>query len=231
MKSKGLSDESIKPLSISNKMFNPSVNYVRTKARVEFKGDCLKQEKITFNRGKIGNIYFVHKKQTFNSSSYPTLENCLFDAVKLTKPVVDAGLYKYSGCGIRFDRKGYYSIGNETGRNIIIFGVDMSLSRHIDNKEKDIWNLGKSPTQGWEHTLIAEKLYSVNFTKEDTKFCLSLHYNGANSHLFVNGTEIIKFKVKNSEIATYPLCLGNISKDRSVDNRKKNWTKRLCLWF
>ena len=53
------------------------------------------------------------------------------------------------------------------------------------------------------------------------KFCLSLHYNGANSYLFVNGTEIFKFKAKDSEIVATPLCLGNISKDFSVDNMKK----------
>ena len=64
-------------------------------------------------------------------------------------------------------------------------------------------------------------MYSINFTKENTKFCLSLHYNGVNSYLFVNGTEIIKFKAKDSEIVAYPLCLGNISKDFSVDNMKK----------
>ena len=62
----------------------------------------------------------------------------------------------------------------------------MSSSPHIDNKKKDILILGKGPTQGLEHTLTAEKLYSINFTKENTKFCLSLHYNGANSYLFVN---------------------------------------------
>ena len=68
-------------------------------------------------------------------------------------------------------------------------------------------------------------MYSINFTKENTKFCLSLHYNGANSYLFVNGKEIIKFKAKDSEITAYPLCLGNISKDGSVDNMKKSGLK------
>ena len=97
-------------------------------------------------------------------------------------------------------------------RNVIISGVDMSSSPHIDSKKKDILILGEGPTQGLEHTLTAEKLYSINFTKENTKFCLSLHYNGANSYLFVNGTKIIKFKAKDSEIKAYPLCLGNISK-------------------
>ena len=131
-KSKGLSDESIKLPSTSNKMLNPSVDYVGTKARVKFNGNCLKQEKITFNHGKIVNIYIFYEINDYrNISSHPTLENCFFGAVKLTKHV---GLYKYSGYGIRFDRKGYYSIGNDISGNVIIFGVDMSLSPHIDNK-------------------------------------------------------------------------------------------------
>ena len=69
--------------------------------------------------------------------------------------------------------------------------------------------------------LSAEKMYSINFTEQDKRFCLILHYNGANSYLFVNGKEIMKFKAKDSEIVTTPLCLGNISKDWSVDNINK----------
>ena len=65
-------------------------------------------------------------------------------------------------------------------------------------------------------------MYSINFTVTKKKFCLSLHYNGANSYLFVNGTEIYKFKAKDSEIVATPLCLGNISKDWSTDNMKNN---------
>ena len=63
-------------------------------------------------------------------------------------------------------------------------------------------------------------MYRINFTVTKKKFCLSLHYNGANSYLFVNGTEIYKFKAKDSEIVTTPLCLGNISNvyDFSVDH-------------
>ena len=64
-------------------------------------------------------------------------------------------------------------------------------------------------------------MYLINFTMAKKKFCLSLHYNGANSYLFVNGTEIYKFKAKDSEIVATPLCLGNISKDWSTDNMKK----------
>ena len=68
-------------------------------------------------------------------------------------------------------------------------------------------------------------MYSINFSKNNTKFCLSLHYNGANSYSFVNGTEIIKFKAKYSEIVVYPLCLGNISNNFSIDNMKKTGLK------
>ena len=81
--------------------------------------------------------------------------------------------------------------------------------------------MGKGPTQGLEHTLSAEKMYSINFTVTGKKFCLSLHYNGANSYLFVYGKEIHKFKAKDSEIVATLLCLGNISKNWSVDNMKK----------
>ena len=108
----------------------------------------------------------------------------MFGAVKLTKHV-DIDFYKYSGYGIGFDRKGFFSIGDEVGKHVIILGVSMSSSQNIYNKKKDISILGKGPTQELEHTRAAEKLYSINFTKENTKFCLSLHYNGANSYLFV----------------------------------------------
>ena len=69
----------------------------------------------------------------------------------------------------------------------------MSSSTKIDNRKKDILILGKGPTQGLEHTLSAEKMYSINFTEKNKKFCLSLHYNKENSYLFANDTEIIKF--------------------------------------
>ena len=55
-------------------------------------------------------------------------------------------------------------------------------------------------------------MYSINFTVTKKKFCLSLHYNGGNYYLFVNGTEIIKFKAKDSAIVASPLCLDNITK-------------------
>ena len=98
----------------------------------------------------------------------------------------------------------------------------MSSSVHANNKTKNILVLGKDFTQGlYNTTIYAEKIYPINFTKTNIKFCLSLHYNGSNNYLFVNGNKIHKFKTKNSEIIAAPICLGNISRDFSVDNMKK----------
>ena len=150
----------------------------------------------------------------------------MFGAVSLTKHV-DIDQYKNFGYSIGFDREGEFSFGNGFGRNVKILGADMSSSVHASNKTKNILVLGKDFVQGLDNTAIyAEILYSVSFTQTNTKFCLGLHYNEPNRYLFVNGTEIHKFKANASEIVATPLCLGNISKDFSVDNLKKtrlNW--------
>ena len=220
--SKGLSSGSIKAISTSDNSLNPALNYYDTKIRVKFTGVCLKQSKISYTLGKIVNIYIVYELGASGSNSNdPTLKNCLFSAFALTKNA-DIEKYGYSGYEIGFDRRSSFSIpGFEFGQNVVIFGVDMSSSSHIDNKKKNILVLGKAPTQGLEHTLTAEKMYFVNFTVTKNKFCLRLHYNGANSYLSVNGIEIYKFIAKDSDIVASPLCLGNISKDWSVDNMKK----------
>ena len=103
----------------------------------------------------------------------PTLKNYLFGTVTLTK---NADIDKY-GYSFFISRWWIWS-------KCINFGVDMSFYTHIDNKKKDILVLGICPTQGLEHTVTAEKMYSINFTVSKNKFCLSLHYNRANSHLF-----------------------------------------------
>ena len=78
---------------------------------------------------------------------------------------------------------------------------------------KNILVLDKDFVQGLDNTTIyAEKLHSINFTENKKKFGLSLHYNGANSYLLVNGTEIHRFKAKDSETVTTPLCLGTLQK-------------------
>ena len=80
----------------------------------------------------------------------------------------------------------------------------------IDNRKKDILILGKGPIQGLDHTLSAEKCIQLILQKKNKKFCLSLHYNKENSCLFVNNTEITKFKSKYPEVLPHPLCSGNI---------------------
>ena len=100
------------------------------------------------------------------------------------------------------------------GKNVIVFGGDMSSSVHIDNKGKDILILCEGPTQELnDTTLTAETIQPINFTQSNKRFVLSLHYNGSNSFLFVDATKIYQFKAKNSEIKDYALCLGNIAKD------------------
>ena len=165
-------------------------------------------------------------KSTLNNDADFTLENCLFGEVKLTKNA-DVDKYKYFGYGIGFDGKRVFSHPTGSfGNNTIIFGVDMSSSVHIDNKKTYILILGKGLG---EHSLTAEKLYSINFSATKRRFCLSLHYNAASSYLLVNGVEIIKFKAKDSEIFPNLLCLGNISKDFSASNMKKNRIIWNCL--
>ena len=98
----------------------------------------------------------------------------------------------------------------------------MSSSVHIDNKNKDILILGKGPTQTLDYaTLTAGAEYSIDFSRSQRKFCLSLHYNGRNSFLLVNATKIYQFKAKDSEMKKYHLSLGNISKDSRANNMKK----------
>ena len=143
----------------------------------------------------------------------------MFGAIILTKNINDIDEYKYSRYGIGFDREGKSSVGNGFGRNCIIFGVDMSSSVRADNKKQDILILGESLIQGLDGIILtAEKMSSINFTENNKKFCLTLHYNGVNSYLFVYGIENNKFKKTFSEIVAVSLCLENISKEFSTDN-------------
>ena len=162
-KSKGLSDGRINSIIASNYIITPSLDYLGAKIRLKFNGSCLREDKITYTHGKIVNIYIVYEiSRNYNISDYPSLENCLFGAVSLTK-YTDIVQYKYYRYGIGFDRKGHFPFGNGVGRNIIIFGADKSSSVHLDNKKKYILILGKGPTLGLDGiTLTAEKLYLVN---------------------------------------------------------------------
>ena len=106
-----------------------------------------------------------------------------------------------------------FSVRNGMDRNVVIFGVDMISSTKINNGKKDVLVLGKGPTQGLEHTLSAEKIYSINFTENNKKICLTLHYNRANKYLVINGTEIIKFIVNDSEIVELKSLFSRIKLD------------------
>ena len=105
-KSKGLSDETIKPPSTSDNSLTPALSYYRaSKIRVKFTGSCLKQDKVKFNHGKVVNIYIVYELGASSSSnSDPTIKNCLFGAVTLTEDA-DIDKYRYSGYRYGFDRR------------------------------------------------------------------------------------------------------------------------------
>ena len=136
-KSKRLFDEVIKP---PNNNLTPTIKYTGKRMYVKFSGSFLKQDKITFSHGKAVNIYIVYGLKSDPNNFDPTLKNCLFGAIKLTKDNNDIdkyNKYKYKGCGTGFDSKGTLSHpACGTGVNAIIFGADMNSSAHANNKTK-----------------------------------------------------------------------------------------------
>ena len=195
--SKGLSNEAIVSTETSNYDQYPRLVYDNARIKLTFSGDLLKQDKISYSHRPIVSIYVVYRLAPRTNNSDVTLENCLFGAVKLTKNS-DIDKYKHSGYGIEFDSEGSFShASGEFGKNVINFGPDMSSSAHANNKTRSILVLGKDFVQGIDGTTIyAEKMHSTNFTVTNKEFCLSLHYNGENSYLFVNGKKSINFKPK-----------------------------------
>ena len=148
-----------------------------------------------------------------------TVQNASFGAMQITKNA-DTSKYNYKGYGICFDE------GNSFGhtiresnfdhttnaRNVIIFGADMSSSVHVTNRANHIYVMGKGFVQGINDTTIySEKNFYRNFTDPGKKFVLSLHYNGDESYLFVNGRQELKFKCKTDQLVKEKLCLGNLS--------------------
>ena len=142
---------------------------------MKFTGSCFKQSTHIFTHKKIVNIYIVSELAASSShTSDPTIKNCLFGAVTLTKNA-DIEKYKHSGYGIGFDRRSSFSFSSGGfSQNMLIFGADMSSSIHVDNKKTDILVLGRGPTQGLESTLTAEKMYSINFTVTKKKVLFEL---------------------------------------------------------
>ena len=209
--SKGLSNEKIISVSNSNGAV-PRIVYDNGRIKVKLNGNFLKQNKITYNHGSIVNIYVAYRLTP--KINLRGIGSTLQSLVQLNLRKADIDKYKCSGY-IAFDSRGSFSHPSEGyGGNVIIFGIDLSSSTHSNNKTESILVLGKDFIQEIDSTTIyGEKMYSTDFTVGNKKFCLSLHYNGDNSYLFVNGKEIINFNAKDSEVVPHPLCLGGISKD------------------
>ena len=137
-KSKGLSPETIKGPTTSDNSLTPALSYYGIKTRVKLIGSCLKPPKNSYTCGKVVNIYIVYElgASSFHDND-PARKTLLFGAVTLTKDA-DIDKYGYSGYGIGFGRKSSFSFPGGVGfsQNVIIFGVDMSSSAHIDNKKR-----------------------------------------------------------------------------------------------
>ena len=129
------SAEAIKPPATSDNSYTPSLSYYDTKTGVKIPGSCLKQSTILCNHRPIVNIYIVCELgASISHIDDPTLKNCLFGAVTLTKNA-NINKYHYSDYGNGFDRKSSFSFpGVGFNQNVIIFGADMSSSVHVDNK-------------------------------------------------------------------------------------------------
>ena len=185
-----------------------------------FKGKYIVQNIIAILNNVI-NIYCVYELDPIDLSRNNefTIQNALFGAIEITKNA-NTSKYKYKGYGICFDESESFGHVRKEGnfnhttlaRNVIIFRVDMSFSKHANNKATNIYVMGKDYiTKINDTTIYTEKMFYRNFTDPGKKFILSLHYNGDNSYLFVNGRGELKFKTKSDQIINKNLCLGNLS--------------------
>ena len=174
------------------------------------------------NNGNVINIYCVYKLDQIASSRDTsfTIQNALFGAMEITKNATDNSKNNYKGYGICFDKRSQFGhtitedgiTYTSNGRNVIIFGVDMSFTAHATNRANHIYVMGDGLTQGINNTtLYVEKKYFRNFTEPALKFVLSLHCNGDDSYLFVNGRQELKFKAKTDQLVKEKLYIGNLS--------------------
>ena len=163
---------------------------------------------------KIVNVCIAYELNVWpkNLTNKFKFKNCLFGATNIVKNS-DKEKYVYSGYGITFDSGGSWS-DNDFARNVVIFGVDNSSASHSDNRKNNFLILGEGPSFGINGSFRSpEKKFSINFTKANTNFSLSLHYNDDNSYLFVNGNLKLKFKAQ--------FCLGSISNGFSNSESRK----------
>ena len=197
---------------------------------VYLQGSHFQQNKVIIrNNYNVINIYVVYKFNPIASSRDTTftIQNALFGAMQNTKNF-NTSKYDYKGYGICFDEGNQFRYTITEGgfahttnaRNV--FGADMSFSVHAPNRANDIYVMGKEFVQGINDTTIyAEKSFHRNFTDHGKKFMLSLHYNGNNSYLFVNGRQESKFKCKTDQLVKEKLCIGNLSDQWTTSESEK----------
>ena len=191
---------------------------------VKLDGAYFKQTKLIHpNNNNVINIYIAYKIEPIFRVSYYTVQNALFGGVKITKNATDTSKHKYEGYGICLDEGGTFSKGGiKNRRNVLISGVHENSLVYANNKANSVYVMGDLFVQGINDTMLyAEKIYSQNFTAVNKKFVLSLHYNGDDSYLFVNGKQELKFKAKDDQIVKEISCLGNISDDWTTTNAEK----------
>ena len=155
--SRGLSNGKI---SSGTGFERPFIEYTNTRLKLKLDESMLRQKSST-SIGSTANYYIVYKLTPRTNSSGIVLENCLFGKVKMIKNV-NTDKYKYQGHGIGFDSTGTFTHPDGgTAKNVIIFGVDMTNSKHDNNKTKGVLVLGRVLIQKIDNlTIYAEKMYS-----------------------------------------------------------------------
>ena len=164
-------EESIENITKSDRNFEPIFVDHHLLTDMNFNGHCLIENNISIPK-KLINLYISYTlgPQLRNLNTDFALGNCIFGSVKLTKNTY-LDKYKYAGYGMGIDsRSQFLFTGGSYGKNVIIFGANMSSSVHVDNKRKDIIILGEGTTQGLDDTtLSAEAKYAINFTQSGKK--------------------------------------------------------------
>ena len=159
-----------------------------------------------------------------------TIQNALFGAMQITKKATDNSKNNYKGYGICFDERSEFGHTITEGgfthtadaRNVLIFGADMSFRVHATNRANHIYLMGTGLTECINDTTIyAENKFYRNVTDFGKKFMLSLHYNGDDSYLFVNGRQELKFKAKTDQLVKEKLCIGNLSDQWTTSESEK----------
>ena len=164
---------------------------------VYLSGNHFQQNKVIIpNNNNAINIYCVYKLDpiALSRDTSFTIQNALFGAMQITKNATDNSKNNYKGYGICFDERSQFGhtitedgrAHTTNGRNILIFGVDMSFSAHATNRANHIYLMGDGLTQGInDTTLYVEKNYMRNFTDPGKKIIISLHYNSDESYFLL----------------------------------------------